>query len=108
MRYAIIEEGSKQYCVEEGSCIDVELPSERREGDPPSWQAKKVLFFRDADQVHIASPHLEHVNVKGEWVDLVKGPKVLSFKFKRRKGFRKKIGHRQSYARLRITSIEAS
>ena len=53
----------------------------------------------------IGAPYLADSKVKAELVAEVKGPKVISFKYKKRKGYRRKVGHRQSYSRVKITDI---
>lgn len=98
--YAIIETGGKQYRVEKGDVIDVEklkTVSEKVEF--------KVLFLNDGSTVKVGSPHLANAVVKGELLGESRGPKVIAFKYKRRKPFRRKVGHRQKYARVKITDI---
>lgn len=100
--YAIIQTGSKQYRVAEGDVIDVELlglqPKETFEFD-------QVLFVYDGSHSHVGSPVVQGFTVKGELVSDVKGPKVVAFKYRRRKDSRKKIGHRQQYSRVKIVQI---
>ena len=99
--YAIIESGGKQFRVEKGDVIDVEL-LDIQEG---SVEFKNVLFLNTGSDVKVGSPHLAKSVVRGELVAEVKGPKVLIFKYKRRKPFRRKVGHRQRYSRVKITDI---
>lgn len=100
--YAIIETGGKQYRVEKGDVIDVELLDEANKGQ---IEFKNVLFINNGKTVKIGEPLVVGSAVRGELVQEVKGPKVVSFKFKRRKGLRCKIGHRQRYTRVKITDI---
>jgi len=100
--YAIIETGGKQYRVEKGDIIDVELLG-AKEGDPVEF--KNVLFVNNGKAVQIGSPNVENSLVKGELLALVRGPKEFTFKYKQRKGIRKRSGHRQNYARIKITDI---
>jgi large subunit ribosomal protein L21 len=101
--YAIIETGGKQYRVEKGDVIDVELlKNHTSEG---TVEFKQVLFIQDGTQVKLGSPYLAQSVVKGNLMAEVKGPKVIAFKYKKRKGYRRKVGHRQRYSRVQITEI---
>ncbi|MBY0529548.1 MAG: 50S ribosomal protein L21 [Rhabdochlamydiaceae bacterium] len=101
--YAIIETGGKQYRVEKGDVIDVE----RLDAETGKVEFKNVLFLNDGSAVKIGSPHLANSVVKAEFLGEFRGPKVIAFKYKRRKPFRRKVGHRQKYARVKITDIIA-
>jgi large subunit ribosomal protein L21 len=98
--YAIIDTGSKQYRVQEGDEIDVEL------FDASQGVAfDKVLLVHDGKAARVGAPHVAGCAVHGELISNVKGPKVIAFKYKRCKNYRLKKGHRQKYARVRITKI---
>ena len=100
--YAIIETGSKQYRVAEGDLIDVELLSlEPKE----TIEFEKVLFVYDGKSHHVGAPVVAGFTVKGEVVSDIKGPKVVAFKYRRRKDSRRKVGHRQKYSRVKIVQI---
>ena len=99
--YAIIQSGGKQYRVQEGDEIEVELLGE----DKGAYSFEDVLFFHDGKKSHVGTPKVAKVQVEGEIVGEVKGPKVIAFKYKRRKNYNKKIGHRQKYAKVRIKKI---
>ena len=101
--YAIIETGGKQYRVEKGDVIDVELLGSSSE----KVEFKRVLFINNGSAVKIGTPHIATGAVLGELVQQVRGPKVIAFKYKRRKGIRRKVGHRQRYSRVKITDIVA-
>ena len=101
--YAIIETGGKQYRVEKGDVIDVEL-LEAKEG---KIEFNQVVFVHNDSSAKVGCPHVAKSVVRGELVGEVRGPKVLAFKYKRRKGIRSKIGHRQDYSRVKITEIVA-
>jgi large subunit ribosomal protein L21 len=103
--YAIIETGGKQYRVEKGDEIDVELIEPEATG---KVQFKHVLFLNNENAIKIGNPHLGNCSVIGELVQEVKGPKVIAFKYKKRKGIRRKVGHRQRYSRVKITDIKES
>jgi large subunit ribosomal protein L21 len=100
MRKAIIQTGSKQYLVSEGDIIDVELLNT----EDNSVNFKEVLFLKDGDNVQLGSPHLP-IQVKGEVVSEIKGTKLIVFKYKKRKNYKIKKGHRSRYARVKITAI---
>lgn len=99
---AVIETGGKQYRVEPGDVIDVELLGQTGAGSEVTFD--KVLMVRDDDGVKAGSD-LSGASVRGVLVDEVKGPKINVFKFKRRKGYRRKTGHRQHFHRVKIEDI---
>ncbi|MGD2115899.1 MAG: 50S ribosomal protein L21 [Acidobacteriota bacterium] len=101
---AVIETGGKQYRVEPGDVIDVELVGEADPGSEITFD--NVLLVRDDGGVKVGED-LSGASVKGVLVQASQGPKVRVFKFKRRKGYRRTIGHRQGYHRVRIENIEA-
>ncbi len=100
--YAIIQTGGKQYRVEKGDQIEVE----RLAAQSGAVEFKEVLVLNDGKKAHIGTPYLAKYLVKGEVVGETKGPKVVSFKYKRRKNYRRKVGHKQNYAVVKITDIE--
>jgi large subunit ribosomal protein L21 len=101
--YAIIEVGAKQYKVSPGDCIRVE----RLDIAPgQAFESPKVLLFADGPEVAVGRPHLDNARVEGVVVGHGRARKITIFKFKRRKGYKKKQGHRQGYTTLRITKIE--
>lgn len=101
--YAIIETGGKQFRVEKGNEIDVELLSQS-EG---RVEFEHVLLLNNGSAIQTGTPYLAKGTVVGEILRETKGPKVFSFKYKKRKGFSKKKGHRQRYSRVKITEINA-
>lgn len=101
--YAIIETGSKQYRVEEGDILEVEkLEGEKGE----KLELKNVLFLNKDTSVKVGYPHVKGGLVLAELVGEVRGPKVTAYKYKKRKGYRRKVGHRQNYSRIKITAIK--
>jgi len=102
--YAVIKTGGKQYRVSEGDLISVEK-LEAESGATVTF-SEVLLVSKDGD-VKIGKPYLEGATVTGEVLKLDKGPKLTIFKHKRRKGFRKKTGHRQLLTSLRIKEISA-
>ena len=101
--YAVIETGSKQYRVEKGDVIDVELFETQKDG---KIEFKNVLFLQNGSTAKIGKPTVEGCIVQGELMQEVRGPKVLNFKYKRRKNYSRKVGHRQNYLRVKITEIK--
>lgn len=100
--YAIIQTGGKQYNVTPDDIIDIEL-IDANPGD--SVEFATVLFVQDGTQARVGTPTVAGHIVTGEMLAIAPGPKVTSMKYKKRKGERKKWGHRQKYSRVRITNI---
>lgn len=98
--YAIIESGSKQYRVEEGDELNVELLDAEK-----SFTFDKVLFVDDGKSPVVGLPYVSNCAVHAELVGEVKGPKVIAYKYKQRKKSRRIVGHRQKYTRVKITKI---
>ena len=103
--YAIIETGGKQYRVSENDIIDIELLGVEA-GNKVEFQ--NVLFVNENGTVKIGNPQIEGYVVHGELVEEVKGKKVIAYKYKRRKNYHRKVGHRQNYSRVKITAIKAA
>lgn len=98
--YAIIETGGKQYRVEEGDEIDVELLETDK-----AVKFDRVLLVSDGKSPKIGTPHLTQCFVHAEVLGEIKGPKVIAFKYKKCKNYRRTVGHRQRYSRVKITKI---
>jgi large subunit ribosomal protein L21 len=101
MRYAIVESGGKQYHAVEGSTLDVD----RLPVDAGSKLDLSVLFMADGDEVMVGTPTLSEILVRSTVLAHVKGPKVLSFKYRPKKRIRVRGGHRQQYTRLMVDFI---
>jgi len=100
--YAVIETGGKQYRVKAGDTLKVEL----LKGEAGSTIAlDSVLALSDGTDLRIGTPLLEGAKVSARIVEQVKAPKVVAFKKKRRKGYRRKVGHRQPLIVLSVDSI---
>jgi large subunit ribosomal protein L21 len=104
--YAIVEAGGKQHRVEVGQRIAVERVWP---GAEPGSQVvfERVLLVRDDSNVKVGRPLVEGAAVKATLVRELRGDKVIIFKKKKRKGFRKSAGHRQDLLEVRIDAIEA-
>ncbi len=102
MRIAIVESGGKQYRAVEGSTIDVDrLAYEVGK----KFDFERVLLMADEDAVMVGTPTVGGIKVSATVVDHVKGPKVVSFKYRPKKRIRVKGGHRHFYTRLMIDFI---
>jgi len=102
MKYAIIETGGKQYKVSQGDTILVEKLGVEK---GTSVNLEKVLFVRDGEKVQVGRPHLSGSKVLCEVLGEAKGEKVISFKYRRRKGYQRKKGHRQKFTCLKIQEL---
>jgi len=102
MKYAIVEDGGKQFKAVEGATIDVDR-FQSEVGD--EIDLDHVLLVADGDDVAVGTPYVSGVKVQATVVSQIKGPKVVVFKYKPKKRYRVKAGHRQQYTRLRIDSI---
>ncbi len=104
MKYAIVEDGGKQYRAVEGQTIEVDLyQSEIDE----QIDLDRVLLISDGENTVVGTPFVSGAKVQATVVAQVKGPKVVVFRYKPKKRIRTKTGHRQQYTRLRIDSIVA-
>ncbi len=101
--YAIIETGGKQYKVEEGQQLKVEK-LDAEVGSEVSID--KVLLVKKDDEILTGAPLLENAKVVAEVLETAKGKKIIVFKYKRRKNYRRKKGHRQWYSKIKIKEIK--
>ena len=105
--YAVIETGGKQYRVEPGDVLDVErIPGLAADDSDVTFD--RVLLLGGEGEVQVGRPTVEGAQVTAARVGDVRGPKVVVFKMKRRKGYRRKNGHRQDLLRVRIRDISTS
>ena len=102
--YAVVNTGGKQYKVRQGEVLRVEKLSGEI-GSPVTFD--RVLMFSDGENVSIGQPVLDGVSVEGHIVEQGKAKKIIVFKYKRRKRFRRKKGHRQEFTAVQIDSINA-
>ncbi len=101
--YAVIETGGKQLNVEVGKSYRVEKLNVS-EGDTVEFD--KVLMISDGDELKVGKPVVEGAKVKATVEAQGKNKKVIVYKFKAKKNFRKKKGHRQPYTQVKIEAIE--
>lgn len=102
--YAIVETGGKQYRVEEGKPIRVEkLPGEKG----AEIVFERVLLLSSGSETSVGSPYLEHCRVKGKVTRQGRERKIIVFKYKPKKNYRRKKGHRQPFTEVLISKIES-
>jgi len=102
--YAVVNTGGKQYKVQQGEVLRVEkIPGDV--GSPVTFD--RVLMFSDGENVSVGQPVLENVAVEGHIVEQGKAKKIIVFKYKKRKRYRRKQGHRQEFTAVQIDSIAA-
>ncbi len=102
--FAVFESGGKQHRVTEGDVVRLE----RLSGEPgQSVEFDRVLLVSAGDDVTVGMPYVEGGKVTAEVVDQGRGAKIRVVKFKRRKNYLRRAGHRQDYTEVRITAINA-
>jgi large subunit ribosomal protein L21 len=99
--YAIIEDGGRQYRVTSGDTILID----REAGGEKTVTFDRVLLVGGEGQPRIGTPLVSGVTVTAEVIKPIKGQKVETVKYKRRKGYHKKQGHRQQYLSVKVTGI---
>ena len=102
---AVVKTGGKEYRISKGDLIRVEK-MEGKVGDQVTM--KDVLMISDEDKVQVGNPFLTNAVITGEIVQQVRGKKVLIYKMKRRKNYRRTKGHRQTYTYIRVNEISLS
>lgn len=100
---AVIQVQGKQFKVTPEQTIYVDLTGKEAGSE---IEIKDVLLIQDGTQVTVGQPYVSSASVKAKVLEEVKGPKVVGFKYKRKKGYRKNWGHRQKYHKLQILSIQ--
>ncbi len=105
MPYAIIKTGGKQYKVSEGDVLNVE----KLNAEPGSETTfNEVLFHADGDTLVQGAPFISGATVTARVVNEHKAAKVIAFKFRRRKGYHRTVGHRRKLTQIRIEKINAA
>jgi len=100
--FAVIQTGGKQYKVEEGQILDVEL-LQAEEGKETTFD--QVLLLGNGDTVNVGTPTVNGAKVTAKVLETVKGDKVYAFQFRRRKGSHRTVGHRQRRHRIQVSKI---
>lgn len=101
--YAIVQSGCQQFKVAKGDVISVA----KRAGKAGDKVKLEVLLLADGDKITIGAPQVKGAQAEGTIVAQTKGPKVISFKYRRRKDSRRTRGSRQPYTELKITALSA-
>jgi large subunit ribosomal protein L21 len=101
--YAVISEGGRQFKVEEGQELDIDY-RDLVTGDQVTFD--RVLAYQNDETLKVGQPVLEGASVTAEVVSLAQGPKLVVQKYRRRKNYRRKTGHRQLYTRVKISKID--
>jgi large subunit ribosomal protein L21 len=102
MKYAIVEDGGKQYKAVIGESIDVDkYPLEVGE----ELDMDRVLLISDGENVKVGKPFIQGAKIQATVVAQVKGPKIIIFRYKPKERIRSKTGHRQKYTRVRVDAI---
>ncbi|NLK21520.1 MAG: 50S ribosomal protein L21 [Epulopiscium sp.] len=102
--YAIIETGGKQYRVQEGDIISVEKLGI---ADGGQITFDKVLAVSKDDSLSVGTPFVNNASVSASVIEEGKGKKIIVYKYKPKKGYHKKHGHRQPYTKIKIEAINA-
>jgi len=102
MAYAVIQTGGKQYRVKEGDEIEVEKLDVEAGA---KTEFSEVLLVSDGESVSIGAPTVAGAKVTAEVVDQFKDDKVIAYKFRRRKGYHRTVGHRRQLTKLKIELI---
>jgi large subunit ribosomal protein L21 len=105
--YAVIQTGGKQLRVEPGDVVRIERVSKETLAKGDELALNEVLAVGKDDGLHLGSPHVAGATVKAVVVREVRGPKLIVFKKKKRKQFRRTHGHRQNLVEIRVQAIEA-
>jgi large subunit ribosomal protein L21 len=100
--YAVFEDGSRQYRVSEGDQLDVDF-RDAQAGNQIEFN--RVLLFSGTEGVRVGTPTVENAKVVAEVVEQRRGEKLYIQKFKRRKNYHRRTGHRQELTRVRIKQI---
>ena len=103
--YAVIMTGGKQYCVSEGDLVHVE---ELGVDSGAQVEFKEVLLVKGDNETHIGRPLVQGATVQGTVETVGKGEKVLVFKIKKKKQYRRTRGHRQPFTAVRIDKIQVA
>lgn len=101
--YAIVKTGGKQYRVEKGQQLDVELL-----GKPKATVSLDPVLVVDGKKVLSSPSDLKKFKIKAKVIDDVKGPKITGFTYKSSSNQRRRYGHRQKYSRIEVTEIKSA
>ena len=102
--FAVIRSGGKQYKVTEGETLDIELVEFPAEGEK-KITISDVLLVGNGDKYSVGNPLLSGATVGIELVDEIKAPKVTAYKYRKREGYHRTVGHRQKLSRVKVGKI---
>jgi large subunit ribosomal protein L21 len=102
--FAVIRSGGKQYKVREGETLDIELVDFPADGEK-KITISDVLMVGNGDQFSFGNPLLGGASVGLELVDEIKAKKVIAYKYRRREGYHRTVGHRQKLSRVKVSKI---
>lgn len=105
MEYAIVQTSGKQILLKPGKWYDVDFISNGNLGD--SVCLNKILFFKKDNKIQLGHPFLEKSQIIAKIIQQVKGPKITVLKTKPKKNYTRTRGHRQSYTRIQIDSLNS-
>ncbi|RJO61409.1 50S ribosomal protein L21 [candidate division WS5 bacterium] len=103
-KFAVIKTGGKQYKVSEGETLSIEKIAAEED---KAVDFDEVLLIADGDKVEIGQPDVKGAKVKAKVLSQEKADKIVVFKYKKRKNYRKKTGHRQRVTKVQIEKISA-
>ena len=103
--FAILETGGKQYRVEVGDILEVELLDKKNISNKNIIDFDSVLLLKNKD-LKIGQPYVKNAKIKAKILEELKAPKIIVFKKKTKKQYKKKVGHRQKLHRIQIEKIE--
>ena len=101
--YAVVETGGKQYRIQKDDVLDIELIEGAQAGQ--KIELSNILAVHDGVSLKVGTPVVEGAKVVAEVVAEFRAPKVVAFKKKRRKGYHRKVGHRQDLLKVKVESI---
>jgi large subunit ribosomal protein L21 len=102
--YAVLQTGGKQYRVEAGDLLEIELVA-AEPGQP--YVFDQVLLVNNEGKVSVGSPTVSGAKVVADVVEHIRGEKKIAFKFRRRKGYHRTVGHRQELTVVKVKEITA-
>lgn len=101
--YAIVRDRGMQYRVEEGKTLNIALRDGAEKGS--NIELDEVLLVGGTDEIQVGTPLVAGARVRLQVVDNVKGDKIVVFRYRKRKRYRRRTGHRQQYTRVRVDEI---
>lgn len=104
--FAVIKTGGKQYLVSPGEKVKIEKLLYKEEGDKVSFEEVLLAFDPEKKEIQMGTPFLKGAKVQGEIIQVGRSKKVIVFKYRAKKRYHKKQGHRQAFNKVKITDIK--